>query len=338
VRRPFAPVVVLAALAAGAASPGAALAQASHGHHGHAAMSMPAPAKAPPGQAIKGQPPLYTADDLAFLQHMIMHHQQAVAMGALMEGRAEHPELIRFAGLVADAQRAEIAAMQGLHDLAAARGLSAPEHHMHGDPPMAGMLSQAELTALAAAKGPAFERLWLQGMMFHHEGGLAMARAQELRQALDGRQPDQLAVMVDDILVTQRAEIGIMNTWLTDWGLAQAGDQRAPTAQVQSPSPDAAVRVGAPLTVFGVAVDDTGVASVDAAIHDLAKDRWLRRDGTWGAREARTADLIGSGPASAAWRLDFTPPAPGRYALTVEATDTAGKRTAAAEAWTVEAR
>ena len=325
------PLVFALALAAGAAQ-----AQTAHDHHDHAGMTMPAPAKAPPRQP--GQPPLYTADDLAFLQSMIMHHQQAVAMGALMEGRAEHPELIRFAGLVADAQRAEIAAMQGLLNLAAARGLAAPGRHMHGDPPMAGMLSQAEMSALAAAKGPAFERLWLKGMMFHHEGGLAMARAQELRQALDGRQPDQLAVMVDDILVTQRAEIGIMNNWLTSWGLAQAGDRRAPAVEVQSPAPDAAVRVGKPLTVFGVAVDDSGIAGVEATVHDLDKDRWLRRDGTWGARETRSADLVGSGPSSAAWRLDFTPPSPGRYAVTVEATDAAGKRAPAAEAWTVEAR
>jgi uncharacterized protein (DUF305 family) len=321
-------------------STGAALAQAAHDHQhmDHAGRTMPAPAKPAAGQAVRGQPPLYTADDLAFLQHMIMHHQQAVAMGALMEGRATHPELIRFAGLVADAQRAEIAAMEGLLDLAAARGLTAPEHHMHGDPPMAGMLSQAEMAALTSAKGPEFERLWLQGMMFHHEGGLAMARAQELRQALDGRQPDQLAVMVDDILVGQRAEIGIMKGWLTAWGLAQAGDRQAPAVEVQSPPGDTTVRAGKVLTVFGVAVDDSGIAAVEAAVHDLARDRWLRRDGTWGERQTVTAERIGSGPASAAWRLDFTPPSPGRYAVGVEATDTAGKRAAAAEAWTVEAR
>jgi uncharacterized protein (DUF305 family) len=321
------------ALGGGAAS---AQDRAHMGHDGHAGMVMPAPAKARTGQPKA--PPLYTADDLAFLQHMIMHHQQAVEMGALMDGRATHPELIHFAGLVADAQKAEIAQMQDLLDLAAARGMPAPAHHMHGDPPMAGMLSAAEMKALADAEGPAFERLWLQGMMFHHEGGLAMARAQELRQALDGRQPYQLAGMIDDILVGQRAEIGIMQGWLTAWGLAEPGDRRPPAVEAQSPPEGAAVRAGKALAMFGVAVDDRGIAGVQAAVHDLARDRWLRRDGTWGARETRTADLVGSGPAGAAWRLDFTPPSAGRYAVEVEATDTAGKRTAAAEAWTVEAR
>lgn len=317
---------------------GAAFAQGhAHMDHGHAGMAAPAPAQAPKGQPRT--PTLYTADDLAFLQHMIMHHQQAVDMGALMEGRAEHPELIRFAGLVADAQRAEIAAMQGLLDLAAARGLAAPEHHMHGDPPMAGMLSQAELAQLAAAKGPEFERLWLRGMMFHHEGGLAMARAQELRQALESRQPYQLAGMVDDILVAQRAEIGIMQGWLTAWGLAGAGERQAPAVEVQSPPADTAVRAGQAIAVLGVVVGDREVTAVEAAIHDLERDRWLGPDGTWASgRRTVTAERVGSGPASAAWRLDFTPPARGRYAVSAEATDSAGKRGAAAEAWTVEAR
>jgi uncharacterized protein (DUF305 family) len=329
--RAASPLILVLALAAAPA-----LAQEGHEqmHMGHAGASMAAPAPAPK----PGVPPLYTADDLAFLQHMTMHHQQAIAMAALMEGRAEHPELIRFAGLVADAQRAEIQHMEGLLQLAADRGLAPPAHPMHGDPPMAGMLSDAEMKALAAAKGPPFERLWLQGMMFHHEGGLAMAGAQELRQAQDGRQPDQIAGMVDDILVGQRAEIGIMRTWLADWGLAQPGDHRPPAVEPQSPPDRAAIPLGAPTTLIGVAVDDAGVASVDVAVHDLAKDRWLHADGTWGERRPVPAELIGSGPSSAAWRLPFTPPAAGRYAISAEAVDTAGKRTATADAWTLEAR
>ena len=328
--RPVLPLTLALAVLAG----GPALGQ---DHEHHAGKAMPAPAKpAAPGKTAT--PPLYTADDLAFLQHMIMHHQQATAMAALMDGRAEHPELIHFAGLVADGQRAEIAAMQGLLDLAAARGLEPPPHHMHGDPPMAGMLSDGEMKALAAAKGPEFERLWLKGMMFHHEGGLAMARAQELRQALDGRQPAQIALMVDDILIDQRAEVGIMQGWLDAWGLAQPGDRRPPAVEVQSPPDGAAVPVRTLATVYGVAVDDTGVASVQAAVHDLSKDRWLRRDGTWGERQAVDAELIGSGPASAAWRVAFTPPSAGRYAVTAEAADPSGKRAATADPSTVEAR
>jgi uncharacterized protein (DUF305 family) len=336
---PLAPV--LAALAASGIAGAPAFGQV-HGamdHHDHAGMTTAAPVKPAAARPAQAQPPpLYTADDLAFLQHMTLHHQQAIDMGALMEGRAERAQLIRFAGLLADAQRAEIAAMQDMLDLAAARGLTAPAHHMHGDPPMAGMLSQAEMAALAAATGPAFERLWLEGMIVHHEGGLAMARAQELRQALDGRQPSQLAGMVDDILVVQRAEIGMMRNWLTAWDLADPGDHRPPAVQVQSPAPGEPVRAGASTSLLGVAVDDTGIAAVDVAVHDLKADRWLRRDGTWGGRQSLPSERIGSGPAGVAWRLDFIAPSPGQYAVTVEATDLAGKPAAAPEPWLVEAR
>lgn len=299
-------------------------------HHDPATLAAPA---SKPGVA-----PLYTPYDLAFLQHMAMHHQQAIDMGALIEGRAVHPELIRFAGLVADAQRAEINHMEGLLEIAASRGLQPPPHSMHGDPPMAGMLSDAEMKALAAAKGPQFERLWLEGMMFHHEGGLAMARAQELRQAMDGRQPDQLAVMLDDILNAQRAEVAMMQAWLDAWGLAEPGDRRPPAVEMQSPPNGAAIPLHAPTTLFGVAVDDRAMGSVEVGIHDLAKDRWLHRDGSWGDRQAVPAELIGSGPSSAAFRLAFTPPSAGRYAIEVAGTDAAGKQAAASDAWTLEGR
>ena len=86
-------------------------------------MHMDVPAAAAPATPA---PVLYTAGDLAFLQHMIMHHRQALDMAALMEGRTDRREFLRFAGYVADAQRAEIDAMQGLLDLAAERGLAAP--------------------------------------------------------------------------------------------------------------------------------------------------------------------------------------------------------------------
>jgi uncharacterized protein (DUF305 family) len=305
-------LTLLAALSGGQGAP----AQEAHDHgHMHARPDAP---------AVSG-PVLYTTEDLAFLHHMIVHHQQALDMAALMDGRTERADFLRFAGYVADAQRAEIQAMQGMLDMAQARGLPTPMLMAHGDPPMAGMLSSAEMKALEAARGAAFERQWLQGMVFHHEGGLAMARVQELRQAQEGRQPYGIATMLDDILVNQRAEITRMRGWLQAWGLATPGDARAPAVEVVSA---AAVPVGRPATLMGVAVDDQGVAAVEVTVHDLSSDR----------RQSGAAERIGSGPASAAWRFVFTPPSRGRYEVRVEAVDLAGKRASAAESWTVEAR
>ena len=164
--------------------------------------------------------PLYTQDDLMFLTMMIMHHQQALEMAALVPSRSHREEFVRFARYVDGAQRAEIDQMQALLQAAAERGLKAPHHDMHGDPPMNGMLSRAQMAALAAAKGPEFERLWLQGMIYHHQGALDMAREQQERQFASHREPFGIDAMVDDMLNAQRMEINKMQTWLVQWGLS----------------------------------------------------------------------------------------------------------------------
>src|SRR5690348_7190662 len=67
--------------------------------------------------------PLYTQDDLMFLTMMIMHHQQALEMAALVPSRSHREEFIRFARYVDGAQRAEIDQMKALLEAAAERGL-----------------------------------------------------------------------------------------------------------------------------------------------------------------------------------------------------------------------
>jgi uncharacterized protein (DUF305 family) len=83
---------------------------------------------------------------------------------------------------------------------------------------MAGMLSKAQMAALSDSTGAKFERLWLEGMIYHHQGALDMARSQQQRDFDTGRQPYGIDVMVDDMLVVQRAEITKMRAWLEEWG------------------------------------------------------------------------------------------------------------------------
>jgi uncharacterized protein (DUF305 family) len=151
---------------------------------------------------------------------MIMHHEQALEMAALVPSRSHRDEFVRFARYVDGAQRAEIDQMKSLLQMASDRGIPIPHHEMLGDPPMAGMLSKAQMAALAAATGAEFERLWLQGMIYHHEGALDMAREQQRQQFETGRHPYGIDVMVDDILNVQRAEITKMRGWLDQWGLS----------------------------------------------------------------------------------------------------------------------
>ena len=184
---------------------GAALSQVHH----HESTPTAAPASS-----------LYTQDDLMFLTHMIVHHQQAVEMAAWVPSRSHREEFVRFARYVDGAQRAEIDQMNTLLREAADRGMSPPHHEMTGDPPMHGMLSKAQMATLAAASGPQFEKLWLEGMIYHHQGALDMARAQQEAQFEDRHQPYGIDVLVDDILNSQRAEITKMQGWLTQWGLS----------------------------------------------------------------------------------------------------------------------
>lgn len=177
-----------------------------------AGLATSAAAQAPGGGTV-----LYTPDDLIFLQHMIVHHEQALELAALVPSRTQRAELVRFARQLDGAQRAEIDQMQSLLRLAADRGLSVPEHALHGAEPMPGLLSKPRMAAIAAARGSAFERLWLEGMIEHHEGALTMARAQQRRQFETGRRPYGIDVLVDEILVVQRAEIVKMRGWLARW-------------------------------------------------------------------------------------------------------------------------
>ena len=157
------------------------------------------------------------------MQHMIVHHEQALLMSLLVPERSARPEFHRFADYVRRAQAAEIGTMQSLLDLAVERGLDLPQQHLHDDPPMAGMLSSAQMDALAAANGAEFERLWLEGMIHHHQGAIDMSHAQQRQQLANGRRPYGLGVLVEEIIVEQRAEIARMRDWLDAWGLASPG-------------------------------------------------------------------------------------------------------------------
>jgi len=162
---------------------------------------------------------LYTPDDLMFLTHMIVHHEQALELTALVPARTQREQFIRFARYLEGEQQAEIDLMRGMLELATARGMKIPHHEMHGDPPMAGMLSKAQMAAIRAATGKEFERLWLEGMILHHEGALDMALREQRREFETGRRPYGIDTMLDDIVVVQRGEITKMKNWMVEWGL-----------------------------------------------------------------------------------------------------------------------
>lgn len=144
----------------------------------------------------------FTDADVAFMQGMIHHHAQALEMTALIPERTTSTAIrqmglrmeisqtdeiaimerwLRDRGLEVPEWRrvGEAAAMEHGADHAAAghaaAGHGAMDHGAHG-PGMPGMLTPEQFGALEAARGVAFDRLFLELMIQHHRGALVMVR------------------------------------------------------------------------------------------------------------------------------------------------------------------
>jgi uncharacterized protein (DUF305 family) len=144
----------------------------------------------------------YTDDELMFAQMMIPHHSQAVTMSELALANSINPEITSLATAIRDAQAPEIAQMQSWLDQSDYSGT----HAGHMD--MGGMLSDEELAELSTAKGSAFDRLFLEGMIAHHEGAI------DLLSMLKNSTNSEVKKLYADILSSQSAEIEAMKALL----------------------------------------------------------------------------------------------------------------------------
>ena len=170
----------------------------------------------------------YTPADVQFMQGMIHHHAQALAMAALVPERTTRTALRTLAARIDVSQRDEIAMMQRwLRE----RGQTVPDpdsmsamhqHHAAGhDMPMAsadtapmpGMLTAAQLRQLEQARGTEFDRLFLSFMIQHHEGAVEMVK--RLFATPGAGQDNDVFRIASDINVDQITEIERMRSLLT---------------------------------------------------------------------------------------------------------------------------
>jgi uncharacterized protein (DUF305 family) len=197
---------------------------------GGAPAASPAPVASPPGEpgelppllgavATSFERPGHVPADVAFMHGMIPHHAQALRMAALVPDRTSNRQLHIMAERMAVAQGDEI---QLMLRLARGRGRARPPsdggddhgHHGHGahEVLMPGMLTEEDFEALAAARGDAFDRLFLELMIRHHEGAVIMVN--ELFASPGAAQEDFVYKLASDVYADQTTEIHFMRLML----------------------------------------------------------------------------------------------------------------------------
>lgn len=146
--------------------------------------------------------------DVMFAQMMVPHHEQALEMSRIVLAEEGVPEDVQtLAQQIEAAQAPEITRMQ---DMLAAWGVTDAQHMDHsGHGGMEGMLTEEQLQALRDAEGPEAARLFLEGMIEHHQGAVDMAKTQ-----LDDGQNPQARALAEDVIAAQEREIAQMEDML----------------------------------------------------------------------------------------------------------------------------
>lgn len=143
--------------------------------------------------------------DVTFAQSMIPHHEQALEMSALADGRASDAEIKKLAGEIEKAQDPEIRTMKGWlkswgKEEAASDSMPGMDHG--GDSAMSGMMSEQDMADLKAAKGTDFDRMFAELMIAHHKGAITMAE-----DAQKNGRDATAKKLAGDVVRTQSAEV-----------------------------------------------------------------------------------------------------------------------------------
>jgi uncharacterized protein (DUF305 family) len=209
--------VLAAGLLAAALSCGCGSAPAAKGLH-----------VTPPGL---GQYP-YSDADVEFMSGMIPHHAQAVVMAGWAPSHGARQDVAILCERIVVGQRDEIGLMQtwlrdrGLPvpDAAATRHRMKMPNGMEHDMLMPGMLTDEEMAALDRARGREFDRLFLEGMIRHHQGAIDMV--EKLFKSYGAAQDETVFKFANDVQADQSIEIDVMKDMLTQVGKGPANEPR----------------------------------------------------------------------------------------------------------------
>jgi uncharacterized protein (DUF305 family) len=161
----------------------------------------------------------YTAADIQFMTGMISHHAQAIVMAKMAPTHGASPAVQTLCGRIMNSQNDDIALMQNwLRD----RNQPVPEAKplpmkmvMNGqvmEMLMPGMLSDEQMKQLDAARGRDFDKLFLRGMIQHHQGAITMV--QQLFAAPGAAQDEAVFKFANNVNIDQSTEIHRMQQML----------------------------------------------------------------------------------------------------------------------------
>lgn len=174
----------------------------------------------PPSSTTTDPPPPSSANDAdtRFVRMMIPHHHQALVLSRLAPDRTANSEVRALAERIDAEQTVEIATMQQWQEF---NGFDTTDpasayEMMMQDPAMIemmGMATQAELDQLETLSGSAFDQLFLQLMIDHHQGAVDMC----VEVMTNGQEP-VLQSMANEMLTTQTTQIFQMQAMLAEIG------------------------------------------------------------------------------------------------------------------------
>lgn len=142
----------------------------------------------------------FNRNDLAFMNMMIVHHEQAIEMAELSENRTDNEKILGLSDNISEVQTRENEQMKKwMREL----GYSPGNHH-----PMAGMASREEMQQLRDSNGSEYNKLLAELMIEHHEGGIAMAQ-----NFYKSGKNAELREMQGQMIKAQQNEIEKMRRW-----------------------------------------------------------------------------------------------------------------------------
>ncbi|RZB14302.1 DUF305 domain-containing protein [Streptomyces sp. F001] len=139
--------------------------------------------------------------DVTFAQMMIPHHEQALEMAQLADGRASDAEIKDIAAKIEKAQDPEIKTMTGwLESWNKPTAMESMPGMNHGSGD--GMMSDADMEHFKGMKGTEFDKMFAEMMIEHHNGAISMAKDEQK----NGKNADAVK-MAGDIVKGQSSEV-----------------------------------------------------------------------------------------------------------------------------------